>query len=130
MAVPNISHECPQPTVRINELLAAYREVLSRFDMYEHYHVSREKLSTRERMSDILTCLQGQKFVDFYTLFRLTEGRVGVVVTFLAMMELLKEQLVHIVQVQDYGAIHITLLTDHGKEYHTAKGLQETGYDC
>ena len=78
----------------MRELLLALGEVLRRSDMYESHHVQREALSTRERMSQVLERLSGQQFVPFVSLFTVAEGRLGVVVTFLAIMELIKESLV------------------------------------
>jgi len=64
-------------------------------------------LSTRERMSEVLERLTGEQFVPFVSLFSVTEGRLGVVVTFLALMELIKEALVEIVQTESFGPIHV-----------------------
>lgn len=97
----------PQPEVSLNELLQALKEVLERSAMFESHHIEKEKLSTRERMSLILQRLGEQRFVSFYALFRIEEGREGVVVTFLAMMELVKEQLIELVQTEPYAPIHL-----------------------
>jgi segregation and condensation protein A len=85
----------------------ALSEVIRRADMYESHQVTREALSTRERMSQVLEQLAGQQFVPFVALFSASEGRLGVVVTFLAVMELLKESLVEIVQTENFGPIHV-----------------------
>ena len=81
--------------------------VLRRAEMFEHHQVEMEKLSTRERMSDVLQALRGQQFVPFVSLFKFSEGKLGVVVTFLAIMELIKESLVEIVQSESFGPIHV-----------------------
>jgi segregation and condensation protein A len=81
--------------------------VLRRADMFASHHIQREALSTRERMSEVLERLSGQQFVPFVSLFRVSEGRLGVVVTFLALMELIKEALVEIVQTENFGPIHV-----------------------
>jgi segregation and condensation protein A len=73
----------------------------------ESHHIQREALSTRERMSQILEALSGKQFVPFVAFFTADEGRLGVVVTFLAVMELMKESLVEIVQTDEFGPIHI-----------------------
>ena len=104
---PDINRARPDPDVDMRELLVALSEVLRRADMYESHHVQREALSTRERMSDVLEALAGQQFVPFVSLFRAEEGRLGVVVTFLAVMELIKESLVEIVQTDSFGPIHV-----------------------
>ena len=75
--------------------------------MFASHHVAREVLSTRERMSEVLERLTGEQFVPFVSLFSVTEGRLGVVVTFLALMELIKESLVEIVQTESFGPIHV-----------------------
>ena len=104
---PDINRTRPDPDVDMRELLVALSEVLRRADMYESHHIQREALSTRERMSDVLEALAGQQFVPFVSLFRAEEGRLGVVVTFLAVMDLIKESLVEIVQTDSFGPIHI-----------------------
>jgi len=104
---PDINRTRPDPDVDMRELLVALSDVLRRADMYESHHIQREALSTRERMSDVLEQLSGQQFVPFVALFRAEEGRLGVVVTFLAVMELIKESLVEIVQTDSFGPIHV-----------------------
>jgi segregation and condensation protein A len=104
---PDINRERPDPDVDMRELLLALSEVLRRADMYESHHIQREALSTRERMSEVLDKLSGQQFVPFVALFTAREGRLGVVVTFLAVMELIKESLVEIVQTDPFGPIHV-----------------------
>lgn len=97
----------PEPDVEMRELLLALSEVLRRADMFESHHVEKERLSTRERMAQVLDKLHGQQFVPFVSLFTVSEGRLGVVVTFLAVMELIKESLVEIVQAEAFGPIHV-----------------------
>jgi segregation and condensation protein A len=104
---PVIERERPEPDVDMRELLVALGEVLRRADMYEHHHIQREALSTRERMSNVLDALRGKPFVPFVALFTVEEGRLGVVVTFLAVMELIKESLIEIVQTDSFGPIHV-----------------------
>ncbi|TVP60605.1 MAG: segregation/condensation protein A, partial [Halomonadaceae bacterium] len=106
-ALPVLTQERPQPDVSLQEMLLALREVLRRADMFEHHHVSREKLSTRERMSQVLERLQGDHFVSFQSLFDISEGRLGVVVTFIAILELIKEQLVEAVQAEPLSPLHV-----------------------
>lgn len=104
---PDRQRERPQPDVGMKEILLALSEVLRRAQMFESHKVQMEKLSTRERMSQVLEALRDRQFVPFVSLFRLKEGRGGVVVTFLAIMELIKESLVEIVQSEAYGPIHV-----------------------
>jgi len=109
MDMPDVKLVRAKPTVLMDELLAAYSDVLKRCDMYEHHTIFRERLSTRERMSSLMAQLQEHQFMSFDSLFQISEGRMGVVVTFLVMMELVKEKLIKLVQVQDFGPIHISL---------------------
>ncbi|HTF84576.1 MAG TPA: ScpA family protein [Cellvibrio sp.] len=104
---PDRSLTRPEPDVELQEILLALSEVLRRADMFESHHVSREKLSTRERMAQVLDKLAHNHFVPFVSLFKIEEGRLGVVVTFLAVMELIKESLVEIVQSESFGPIHV-----------------------
>ncbi|WP_272892131.1 segregation and condensation protein A [Stutzerimonas stutzeri] len=95
------------PEVSLEELLISMAEVLRRADMFESHQVTRETLSTRERMSDVLERLKGGAFVPFVALFTLDEGRLGVVVTFMAVLELVKESLVELVQNEPFAPIHV-----------------------
>ena len=104
---PDLEQDRPHPDVEMKELLVALGAVLKRAEMFESHQVHKEKLSTRERMSQVLARLQGQHFVPFVSLFIVEEGRLGVVVTFLAVMELVKESLVEIVQTESFGPIHV-----------------------
>ncbi|MBZ2170064.1 segregation and condensation protein A [Marinobacter sp. F4216] len=106
-SLPKLPSTQPHPDVDLKEMLLALQGVLRRADLFTSHQVEREKLSTRERMSTILSVLQGDKFVTFESLFTPEEGRLGVVVTFLATLELVKEQLVEVVQGEVLGPIHI-----------------------
>ncbi|VXB89349.1 Segregation and condensation protein A [Pseudomonas sp. 8O] len=95
------------PDVSLEEVLLSMAEVLRRADMFESHQVTREALSTRERMSEVLERLKGGAFVPFVELFAAEEGRLGVVVTFMAVLELIKESLVELVQNEPFAAIHV-----------------------
>ncbi len=95
------------PDVSLDELMLALKSVLQRSDMFVSHQIEKERLSTRERMSQILSQVNSDRFVNFYALFSPEEGREGVVVTFLAIMELVKEQLLELVQVETLGPIHV-----------------------
>src|SRR6201992_3764346 len=90
-------------------MLLAFQEVLVRSDMFAHHHVQREPLSVRQRMSDVLASLNSSAFLDFVRLFKADEGRRGVTVTFVAILELLREGLIEIVQSEAYGPLHVRL---------------------
>ena len=95
------------PDVTLQEMLVALRDVMQRADMFAHHHISRERLSVRQRMSDVLGALKAQAFVEFTQLFRPQEGRMGVTVTFSAILELLREGLIEIVQSEPFAPIHV-----------------------
>lgn len=95
------------PEVQLEELLVAFHDVLKRAQMYSNLHLQRELLSVRQRMSEILTHINASAFSGFADLFNPEEGRHGVTVTFLAVLELLKEAAIEVVQGEEYSAIHI-----------------------
>lgn len=95
------------PQISLQEMLVAFKDVLSRAEMFSHHHVNRERLSVRQRMSDILSGLREAAFMNFSQLFRPEEGRMGVTVTFVAILELMREGLIEIVQSEAYGQIHV-----------------------
>ncbi len=97
------------PEVSLDEVLLAMAEVMRRAELFESHQVTRELLSTRERMSDVLARLQGGGFVAFIALFTVEEGKLGVVVTFMAILELVKESLVELVQNEPFTPIHVRL---------------------
>ncbi|HLQ25456.1 MAG TPA: ScpA family protein [Acidiferrobacterales bacterium] len=96
-----------EPDVSLFELLDAFKGVLARADAYRHHHVTRELLSVRERMSQILTRVNAENFVSFTSLFEAKEGRMGVAVTFVALLELLKESLLVLIQNEPFAPIHV-----------------------
>lgn len=105
--IDDLVFEKPQPIVHLQEVLQAFADVLKRCELTKSHDIKMEALSVRERMSCILNALQEKEFVIFSTLFSLQEGRLGVVVTFLAMLELLKGHLIEFVQTAPFGPIHL-----------------------
>jgi segregation and condensation protein A len=95
------------PQVELHEILAALRDVMSRAELFTSHQISGEPLSVRERMSRIMNALRENPYVEFQQLFDPEEGRQGVVVSFLALMELTREQLVDLVQNEPFGLIYI-----------------------
>jgi segregation and condensation protein A len=95
------------PQVTLQEMLVAFRDVIARSEMFAHHHVQRERLSVRERMTDIVARLESSSFVEFVQLFRPEEGRMGVAVTFIAILELVREGLIDIVQQEPFAPIHV-----------------------
>ena len=107
VAAPNIKPIIVPPEVSLIDIARAFGEVLKRIDAFEDHHVKREVLSTRERMSQILAQLSSTEFIGFERLFDVSEGRAGVVVSFLALMELVKELLVELVQNEPFSPIYV-----------------------
>ncbi|SFR36659.1 condensin subunit ScpA [Pseudidiomarina maritima] len=96
------------PDVTLVELAVAFSHALAQAKLQNHHQVQREKLSTRERMSRILDLLQTKKRLRLSDIFEPQEGRAGVVVSFLAILELVKEALVEVIQVDAFSEIHVT----------------------
>ena len=97
----------PLAQVTLKEMLLAFQDVVVRTEMFAHHHIRREPLSVRERMGNILASLAGDGFVEFVRLFRPEEGRMGVTVTFMALLELVREGLIDIVQSEPYAPLHV-----------------------
>jgi segregation and condensation protein A len=95
------------PQITLQELLIAFKDVVARAEMFAHHHIQRERLSVGERMSDILAAVGTGGFLPFTQLFRPEEGRMGVTVTFVAILELMREGLIDIVQAQAYAPLHV-----------------------
>jgi segregation and condensation protein A len=95
------------PEVALQEMLVAFKDVVQRASMFAHLHVRRETLSVRQRMSEVLALLDGPDLVEFVRLFSPEEGRMGVTVTFAALLELLREGLIEIVQTEPYQPLHV-----------------------
>jgi len=97
-----------QPEIDLQELVIAFQDILKRASAFKHHEISKETLSTRERMTQILHKLrESNKFVPFENLFLVSEGKAGVVVTFLAILELVKESMLDVVQASAFGVLHV-----------------------
>ena len=112
------------PDVTLKELLLAFHDVLKRAEMFANLHMEREPLSVRQRMSEILSRIKASNFTGFADLFDPEEGRMGVAVTFIAILELVGTSLV-ICCFYDYAPLHVRaassvhLVTDDGEEVET-----------
>lgn len=95
------------PDVTLKELLVAFHDVLKRAEMFTNLHVQREPLSVRQRMSEILTQVKASTFTDFADLFDAREGRMGVAVTFIAILELLRASTIEVVQSEAFAPLHV-----------------------
>jgi segregation and condensation protein A len=105
--LPEIHQDRPLPEVDLRDILFAFKDAMSRAEMYSHHFIQREALSVRERMSVVLSAISSNGFTDYTSLFTIEEGRRGVVVTLLAILELVKEQLIDLVQSEAFAPIHL-----------------------
>lgn len=99
------------PEVDLREVFLALRDLLARADLFTSHRVEKESLSLRERMALVLAKLQGLGFVPFIHLFEIHEGRAGIVVSFLAVLELIKSATIELVQAEPFAPIHVRLRT-------------------
>ena len=104
---PNKSAVIKLPEVTLKELLVAFHDVLKRVEMNSELHLKKETLSVRQRMVEIINRIHTKKFIDFIDLFNPIEGRIGVAITFLAILELLKDATIEVVQNEEFAPIHI-----------------------
>ena len=100
----------------MRELLLAFQAILKRVDMQKHHEIEREEISIREKMTDVLSRLDGDKFIEFQTLFSFKEGRLGVVVTLMAVLELLKLKVIDMVQAEAFAPIYLKPVGADGTE--------------
>ena len=108
-----VQSDAPMPVPGMRELMLAFREVLLRADMFKHHTVEAEPLSVRERMSNILAALEQGSFVEFSRLFTADEGRAGVTVAFIAILELVREGLIEFTQTEPYAPLHVRSASAH-----------------
>lgn len=113
--VPERQQTKQHPDINLQELLLAFRDVMKRAEMFTHHHIQMETLSVRERMSNILSTVRVDKFVEFHSLFTVEEGRMGVVVTLLAILELIKESLLELIQAEEFGPIYVKAAGGHAE---------------
>ncbi|MCY7295157.1 segregation/condensation protein A [Alteromonas sp. a30] len=115
----NASESCEPirilPEVTLQELVLSFQQAMQRAASFEHHHIQKETLSTRERMSLILDVIQAGMFTSFSALFQAEEGKAGVVVTFLAVLELAKEKMIEVVQAEPYSDIHVRVNVKEGE---------------
>ncbi len=97
------------PDVSVADLQTAWRDMLRRATLVQHHRITREELSVREFMGQVLRALQGQRFVEFEALFDPSQGRSVLVVTLIALLELAKETLIEITQAEAFAPIYVRL---------------------
>jgi len=97
------------PDIQLKDMLLAFQDVLKRVDQLSHHQITKEALSVRERMATIMAVLKGENSLLFSQLFIRKEGRHGVVVSFLAILELGKEGLIEIIQSEPFAEIRVRI---------------------
>lgn len=127
--VPELKVEREPPAVDMKELLVALVDVLKRADLYTRHAIHREALSVRQRMADVLSRIGDGQFHEFHTLFQAEEGRLGVIVTFLSILELAKERLLEIVQEQQLAPIYLRSLALPGDAGETDDPFADANID-
>ena len=118
-----------EPDVSMKEIMLALKDVMKRAEMFSHHNIERETLSVRERMSMVLERIGRDGFTRFTALFSYEEGKGGVVVTFLAILELSKQRMLEIVQTETYGSIHVKPLSGSVLETGDAEAAMEAMND-
>ncbi|UYG08372.1 segregation and condensation protein A [Halomonas sp. M4R1S46] len=126
-ALPPLESRVVHPDVELDELLGALAGILRRAELNQAHQVSREVLSTRERMLAIMERLHHEHYTPFEALFRLEEGRSGVVVTFMAILELAKEAMIEIVQNAPLSPIHVRARVAAEEEGDEGAAFDDTG---
>ncbi|HHJ18697.1 MAG TPA: segregation/condensation protein A [Gammaproteobacteria bacterium] len=115
---PDFQQDLPEPEIDLKALLYALKDVMKRAAMFSHHQIETETLSVRARMTEVLGKLKaGGQFVEFTDLFTHTEGRMGVVVSFLAILELLKGQVIDLAQPESFGTIYVSF-ADAAIDHH------------
>lgn len=110
---PDLELQRPHPDVDIRELVSAFQAVLDRSEHFTEHHIARDSISVRARMAEILADLSTDSFVEFGSLFRKGEGRAGLVANFIAILELVKESLLELVQQAPFAPIHVRAAGRH-----------------
>lgn len=117
--MPPVERQKPLPEITMRELVLAFNSVLQRAEMQSSHQINREVLSVRERMSIVLNRISGtDSIVEFHSLFANSEGKMGVVVSFLAILELLKEGLIDVVQSEPLAPIYLSAVVGTQEQQH------------
>ncbi|TDO09776.1 MULTISPECIES: segregation and condensation protein A [Halomonas] len=124
-ALPSLEARVIHPDVALDELLGALAGILRRAELNQAHQISREGLSTRERMLAIMERLDHEHYTAFEALFTLEEGRAGVIVTFMAILELAKEAMIEIVQNAPLSPIHVRARLDEQEAFEAETTLEE-----
>jgi segregation and condensation protein A len=104
---PDVPMQVAQPNVPMDDILSALRDIMMRTKLYTEHQIEREVLSIRERMTILLSAVKSDRFIEFTTLFTAKEGRMGVVVTLIAILELVRQKVIEFVQSEPYSTIYV-----------------------
>jgi len=104
---PEMDLEQIQPDVELSEILKSFKIVMNRARLYTDHMVGYEVLSIRERMTRVLSTIKADEFTVFTALFNIEEGRMGVVVTLIAILELIRQSMIEIVQSGVFAPIYV-----------------------
>ncbi|MBS0350198.1 MAG: segregation/condensation protein A [Proteobacteria bacterium] len=96
-----------KPVITLTDLQRALQEVLNRAKLFTKHQINVETLSIRERMIDILNKIDQINYIEFKHFFRIKEGPMGVVVTLIAILELVRQSVIELVQTDTYHSIFI-----------------------
>jgi len=105
--MPPMDIEAIKPQLALPDLFDALREVMQRAELYGDHQITRELLSIRERMTIVLSMLNSEHFTEFTSLFKAEEGRMGIVVTLIAILELVRQHVIEFVQSEPYATVYV-----------------------
>lgn len=105
--LPPLEIKPAKPELNLSELLEALTSVMTRAKLFTEHHIERELLSIRERMSIVLATISTDQFTSFVSLFKVEEGKMGVVVTLIAILELIRQSVIEVVQAEPFAPIYV-----------------------
>lgn len=105
--LPDLQQECAPPDIHLQDLILAFQDVVNRAEQFASHHVEKEPLSVRERMSMVLEKINADSYIQFKELFCKEESKMGAVVSFLAILELIKASLIEIMQNEPFAPIYV-----------------------
>ncbi len=105
--LPEHKEDIPEPDIKLQDLILAFQDVVNRAEQFASHHVEKEMLSVRERMVMVLETINAHEYIEFTQLFSPEENKMGVVVSFLAILELVKASLIDILQNEPFAPIYV-----------------------
>lgn len=105
--LPEHKENIPEPEISLQDIILAFQDVVNRAEQFASHHVEKEMLSVRERMVNVLEAINAKEYIEFTQLFSPEESKMGLVVTFLAILELVKASLIEILQNESFAPIYV-----------------------